>query len=82
MKLRLKSKQQRLFAVLMLFGLLSIQGFAQMAKKQTFPSKISTLSKTELELTKKISLDSIKELYKCTFGRRNGRSRNDATGRR
>jgi len=60
MKLYSKSVWQRSFAFFMLVGLLSVQGFAQMAAKKPVLGKSASLSKAEKELAKAISLDSIK----------------------
>lgn len=60
MKLYSKSAWQRSFAFLMMFALISVQGFAQMTSKSALVRKASSLSKAELELTKNIRLDSIK----------------------
>ena len=61
MKFYTRSVWQHIFVITMIFGLLSIQGFAQMAAKTASTSKANLLSKAESELTKNIKLDSIKK---------------------
>ena len=61
MNLRSKFVWQKPFALFVIFALLSVPAFAQMATVKTVPAKVSTLSKAEIALTKNISLDSIKK---------------------
>ncbi|NNE99824.1 MAG: M28 family peptidase [Pyrinomonadaceae bacterium] len=60
MKLYSRSIWQRSSAILMLVAMLSVQGIAQMAAKTATVTKPASLSKVERELTRNISLDSIK----------------------
>lgn len=60
MKLRSKFLWQKTLSAFMIFALLSVPTFAQMAKTQLISLKTNSLSKVETELTQKISLNSIK----------------------
>jgi hypothetical protein len=60
MNLRFRSAWQKTVALLFIFALSSAPAFAQMASAKPVPAKTSTLSKAEISLTQKISLDSIK----------------------